>query len=150
MNSITIIGNICNDLVLKTTPNGKNVCSFNIAVKRPFAKDVTDFFTVVCWNKQAENLCQYCGKGTKIGISGMLTSRKWQDQNGNNRIAYEILANEVEFLEKKTDGQSITQFGEKQLLKGNKVEWRKFNTLDYSDIPDGFIPVNTFDDDLPF
>ena len=42
MNSITLIGNICNDLELKTTPNGKNVCSFNIAVKRPFSKDVTD------------------------------------------------------------------------------------------------------------
>jgi single-strand DNA-binding protein len=134
MNSITIIGNICNDLVLKTTPNGKNVCSFNIAVKRPFAKDVTDFFTVVCWNKQAENLCQYCGKGTKIGISGMLTSRKWQDQNGNNRIAYEILANEVEFLEKKTDGQS------------NAV------ASDYNDnsFGDGFVIVNDSDDDLPF
>ena len=103
MNSICLIGNICNDLELKTTNGGKNVCSFNLAVKRPFAKDTTDFITIVCWNKQAENVCRYCGKGTKIGVSGMLTSRTYQDREGNNRTVYEVLASEIEFLAKKAE-----------------------------------------------
>lgn len=106
MNFITMTGNICNDLELKTTSGGKNVCSFNLAVKRPFAKDVTDFITIVAWNKRAEILTKYCGKGTKIGVQGVLTSRKWQDADGKNRVAFEVIANEIEFLDKKADGQS--------------------------------------------
>ena len=106
MNSIILTGNICNDLELKTTNSGKSVCSFNIAVRRPFAKDVTDFFTVVVWNKQAENICQYCNKGTRIGLSGMLTTRKWEDNEGNSRTSYEVVAENIEFLEKKSEGQN--------------------------------------------
>lgn len=133
MNNINLTGNICNDLELKITNSGKNVCSFNIAVRRPFAKDVTDFFTVVCWNRQAENVCSYCGKGSRIGVSGMLTTRTYQNKEGNNRTAYEIVANEIEFLEKKAEGQSNS------------------NTFDtaISPIPNGFNPIDT-DDDLPF
>lgn len=108
MNLVTLTGNICNDLELKTTNGGKNVCSFNLAVKRPYAKDVTDFITIVAWNKQAEILTKYCGKGTKIGVSGILTSRKWQDADSKNRVAFEVIANEIEFLDKKVDGQSET------------------------------------------
>lgn len=134
MNSIILTGNICNDLELKTTNSGKNVCTFNLAVKRPFAKDVTDFITIVCWNKQAENVFKYCGKGTKIGISGMMTTRKWQDNEGKNRIAYEVVANEVEFLEKKTDGQS------------NAPTTNYAPNMEADE--DGFVMVN--DDDLPF
>ena len=66
MNSICLVGNICNDLELKSTNSGKSVCSFNLAVRRPFAKDVTDFITIVVWNKQAENLVKFCGKGYSV------------------------------------------------------------------------------------
>lgn len=106
MNSIILIGNICNDLEMKSTTSGKNVCSFNLAVKRPFAKDVTDFFKVVCWNKQADNVFKFCGKGSRIGVSGMLTTRTYEDNEGKKRTVHEVVANEVEFLEKKADGQS--------------------------------------------
>ena len=68
MNHITLIGNICNDLELKQTPNGKSVLNFNIAVKRPFTKDTTDFFTIVVWNQPAEYLSRYARKGVKVGV----------------------------------------------------------------------------------
>lgn len=128
MNSIILTGNICNDLELKSTDSGKSVCSFNLAVKRPFAKDVTDFFRVVSWNKQAENLLKYCGKGSRIGVSGMLTSRTYEDNEGKKRTVYEVVANEIEFLEKKADGQS--------------------NAPSTNYAPDGFMEV--YDDDCPF
>ena len=105
MNTIILTGNICNDLELKQTNSGKNVCSFNLAVKRPFTKDVTDFIAVVTWNKQAEVLTKYCGKGSRIGVVGNLTSRKYED-DGKNRTIFEVVANEIEFLERKTEGQS--------------------------------------------
>lgn len=129
MNSINIIGNICNDLELKQTNSGKSVCSFNLAVKRPFTKDVTDFLPVVVWNKQAENLCAYCHKGSRIAVSGIMTTRTYEI-DGNKRTAYEVMANEVIFLQQKTEGQSSN------------------NTFDATPLPEGWENAN--EDDLPF
>lgn len=103
MNSINILGNICNDMELKATQSGKSVCSFNIAVKRPFASDITDFFKVVCWGKTAENVCKYCGKGSKVGVTGMLTTRKYTDKDGIDRTTQEIVANNVFFFGGKSE-----------------------------------------------
>lgn len=103
MNSINLIGNICNDLELKSTNNGKYVCSFNLAVKRPFSKETTDFLPIVCWEKQAETVSKFCHKGDRIAITGTLTSRKYQDKDGNNRTAFDIIAHSVMFLEKKKE-----------------------------------------------
>ena len=135
MNSVNLIGNICKDLELKSTNSGKSVCSFNLAVKRPFTRDVTDFLTVVCWNKQAENLVKFCGKGSRIGISGVLTTRTYEDSDGNKRTVYEVVANEVEFCGGKSEGQ-------------NNAPVSAFTPSINSDVPDGFMVVE--DDDLPF
>ena len=105
MNVVTLTGNICNVLELKSTQSGKQVCNLNLAVKRPYASDTTDFIPIVVWGKQAEHLCAYMGKGSKIAVSGILTTRKWQDKDGNNRVAYEVMANTVEFLDRKAEGQ---------------------------------------------
>ena len=110
MNTIVLVGNICKDLELKQTNTGKSVCSFNLAVKRRFAKDVTDFFTVVCWNNQAEVLCKYCGKGSQIAVSGSLQSRSWTDDNGNKRSVVEVVADEVTFCGKKESGEAMVSF----------------------------------------
>ena len=134
MNSVIITGNICNDLALKSTDSGKSVCSFNLAVKRPFVKDVTDFFRVVSWNKQAENLLKYCGKGSRIGVSGTLTSRTYDDEEGRKCTIYEIVANEIEFLGNKSDGQS------------NAVSTPYAPNVEAD--ADGFVVVE--EDDLPF
>ena len=101
MNTVNLIGNICNDVELKTTNNGKSVCSFNLAVKRPFSKDTTDFISIFCWERQAEIVSKYCHKGDSIGITGMLTSRKYQDKDGKNRTVIEIVANNVHFIDSK-------------------------------------------------
>ena len=110
MNSINLIGNICNDLELKQTPNGKSVLNFNLAVKRPFTKDTTDFFTIVVWNQPAEYLSRYARKGVKVGVSGMLTARKYDDRDGNHRTAYEIVANEVEICESAKPSENATTY----------------------------------------
>ena len=103
MNTTCLIGNICNDIELRVTQTGKSVCSFGLAVRRPYTKDTTDFFNVVCWGKNAESVSQYCGKGSRIAVTGMLTSRKYQDKEGKNRTAIEVSADEVTFLNSKTD-----------------------------------------------
>lgn len=99
MNIISLIGRLCESPELKQTTNGKSVVSTNLAVDRPFAKDVTDFIPVVIWNQPAEYLAKYANKGTKIAVSGKLTTRKYEDKNGNKRTAFEVVADNVEICE---------------------------------------------------
>lgn len=106
MNSINLTGNICNDLELKKTNSGKSVLQFNLAVSRPFTKDTTDFIPVVVWNQPAEFLSTYARKGSKIAVSGKLTTRNWEDSNGNKRTAYEVVADNVELMERKNEGEA--------------------------------------------
>lgn len=108
MNSINLIGNICNDLELKSTSNGKYVCSFSLAVKRPHVKDTTDFLNVVVWNQSAEYLSKYAHKGDRISVSGVLTSRNYEDKNGNKRTAFEVVSNDVSVLERKKSSDEKT------------------------------------------
>lgn len=98
MNTVNLTGRLTNDVELKTTQNGKSVCSYNLAVNRPKVKDTTDFITCVTWNQGAEYLNKYASKGDKVGVTGVLTSRKWQDQNGNNRVSFEVVTDTVEIL----------------------------------------------------
>ena len=107
MNSINLTGNICGDLELRQTTSGKSVTQFNLAVKRPFAKDTTDFIPVVVWEQPAEYLTRYACKGTKVAVSGKLTTRNYEDKNGNKRTAFEVIADTVEICESasKNDAQ---------------------------------------------
>lgn len=105
MNSINLTGNICNDLEVKSTQSGKSVLSFNLAVKRPFTKDTTDFIPVIVWEQGAEYLGKYGRKGSRVAVSGKLTTRKYQDNGGNNRTAYEVVADTVELMDSKNDAQ---------------------------------------------
>ena len=105
MNSVNFTGNVCNDIELKNTPSGKAVVSLNLAVKRPYSKDTTDFIPLVCWDKSAEYLSRYARKGSKIAVSGKLTTRKYQDKDGHNRTAFEVVCDSVEILDSKGDAQ---------------------------------------------
>lgn len=105
MNSINLTGNICQDIEVKQTQSGKAVATFDLAVKRPHAKDVTDFFPIVVWEQGAEYLRRYARKGSKIGVSGKLTTRKYQDKNGSNRTAYEVVCDNVEILDSRNAAQ---------------------------------------------
>lgn len=103
MNSLVLLGRTTAPIELKQTQAGKSVVSFSLAVKRPFTKDTTDFFTVCAWDKQAELLSKYVNKGDLICIRGHLTTRTWEDQQGNKRYATEVVASEVTFCEAKRD-----------------------------------------------
>ena len=98
MNNINITGRLTANPELKTTTNGISVCAYNLAVKRPKVKDKTDFLTCVSWRQGAEYLAKYGHKGDMVAVSGVLTTRSWQDNNGNNRISHEIVADTVEIV----------------------------------------------------
>ena len=92
MNSCNFIGRLTADPELKTTQSGLSVCIFTLAVKRPKAKETTDFINFVAWRQSAEYLCKYGSKGNLVGVSGTLTSRQYEDGNGNKRTAFEVVA----------------------------------------------------------
>lgn len=98
VNKTVHTGRICHNLELKQTQSGVPVCSFTLAVNRPRVKDTTDFLNIVCWRQNAEFLTKYAGKGSWIAVVGTLQSRKFQDQNGKNHTAIEIVADEVSIL----------------------------------------------------
>ncbi len=109
MNNINITGRLTKDPERKTSNSGKSVTSVNLAVKRPFTKDTTDFLTVVLWEKKCDYICQYGHKGDIVAVSGMLTTRSWQDSHGNDRISHEIVANNVEIVGGKKPVQNTEQ-----------------------------------------
>ena len=119
MNSINLIGNICQSVELKQTNSGKSVVSFNLAVSRPYAKDTTDFIPLVIWGQPAEYISRYATKGTKIAVSGKLTTRNYEDKNGNKRTAFEVLVDTAEICESKATTEPSVP--DPRTLSGNYV-----------------------------
>ena len=109
-NKVILIGNLTADPELRQTPNGIPVTSFSIAVSRRFSSknaenaQQADFINVVAWRSTAEFITKYFQKGKSILIVGSLQSRSWTDQNGQKRYATEVVADEAQFVEKKSDG----------------------------------------------
>ena len=107
-NKVILIGNLVADPELKQTQSGIAVTSFSIAVSRKFNRDSsqqqTDFFNIVCWRSTAEFVTKYFSKGKSILVCGSLQTRTWTDQQGQKRYITEVVADEVSFVERKSDG----------------------------------------------
>ena len=110
LNVVAIMGRLVADPELRTTQSGTNVCSFRIACDRNFARQgeqrQADFIDIVAWRQQAEFVSKYFQKGSLIAIEGSLQTRQYQDKNGNNRTAVEVVANNVNFAGSKSNGSN--------------------------------------------
>ena len=103
-NLVILTGRLTADPELKTTQNGISVCKFTIAVERQYRQGEerqADFINVVAWRATAEFVSKYFKKGSMIGIEGSIQTRRYQDKDGNNRTAFEVVANNVQFVESK-------------------------------------------------
>ena len=112
LNQIIIMGRLTRDPELRRTQSGTAVCSFSVAVDRDFksqsGEKETDFIDVVAWRQTGEFVSKYFTKGRMIVVSGSLQSRKWQDRNGQNRISWEVIADNVYFGDSKRDSAGDT------------------------------------------
>ncbi len=104
MNVCVFLGRLTKNPELKTTQSGKSVCSFSLAVDG--YKDTTDFIDCVAWNTTAENLAKFKKKGEQIAVTGRLTTRNYEDRNGNKRKDVEVTVNELQFIGGKSTGES--------------------------------------------
>ena len=145
MNTITLTGRLTSDTELKHTQSGVSVCTYTLAVKRPKVKDTTDFLNVVSWRQGAEYLCNYGHKGDMVAITGALTSRKWQDANGNNRTSFEIVTDTVELLSSRQNGA-----GSNNTTQPQNTQKSQFNGQPVTHTQDWEEITVDDDDDLPF
>lgn len=101
------MGRLTRDPELRTTSTGKSVVSFSIAVDSPFKDEQgekkTSFFRVSAWGKTAEFVSNYLNKGRLVAVDGRLESRKYTDKDGNNREVVEVVADNVQGLDRPKD-----------------------------------------------
>lgn len=106
VNQVFLIGRLTNDVDMKVTPQGKNVASFSIAVDKQSGEGA-DFFEVTAWEKLAELVNQFVGKGSKIHVQGSLQQQTWE-QDGKKRSKVSVVARDVTFLDSKGDSNVKT------------------------------------------
>lgn len=111
VNRVIEIGHLTRDEELKYTPGGMAIGNISIAVNRRVKKgqewvDESNYFDVVIFGKQAESLQRFLTKGKQIAVDGFLKQDRWQDQNGANKSAVKIVANDIQLLGGKDSGNS--------------------------------------------
>jgi single-strand DNA-binding protein len=124
MNKTIIMGNITKDIELKTTPTGKYITPFTVAVNE---RDKTEFVDCIAWEKTAEFIQRYFRKGSSILVEGKLMSREYMDKNDNKRKVWEVIVDKVHFAGGKSESKPTE---EKSLA--------------------GFVDASAFEDELPF
>lgn len=109
LNNVTLMGRLVADPELRTTTSGKSVATFRIAVDRSYTKDgnrEADFITIVAWESTANFVSRYFSKGSMIAIQGRIQTRNYEDNSGNKRTAFEVVATEVSFCGGKNENSS--------------------------------------------
>lgn len=103
-NKIIVVGNLGRDPELRYTPQGTAVCDFSVATsekkrdKSGEMQDVTTWFKVTTWNKQAEVASKYLSKGKPVYIEGRLRLEEYTDRDGKTRFSLEVNATDIQFL----------------------------------------------------
>ncbi len=117
VNKVILIGRLGRDPELKYTPSGAPVAKFSLATDESFKdhtgeqQDRTEWHNIVAWNKLAEICGEYLTKGKLVYIEGSIRSRQWQDQAGNKRTAYEIIAYRMQMLGSKAESERMAATG---------------------------------------
>ncbi len=104
LNKILLIGNTTRDTELRATKSGKPVANMRLATNRTVnGEELTQYHTVIAWDKTAEFVAKYATKGRKLYVEGRLEYRSYKDREGHEREAAEIIASDVQFLDSKRD-----------------------------------------------
>ncbi len=104
LNKVMLCGRLTAAAELKATQSGRSVVSFTLAVNRPRAKDTeqtADFLSCVAWDKTAEFISRYFGKGDSLYICGKLRTRNFKDKEGRTVYVTEVLIDEAQFVDNK-------------------------------------------------
>lgn len=139
LNKVLLTGRLTAAPELKTTASGINVTTFSLAVQRNYKNGAgeydTDFINCVAWRNQADFITKFFDKGQLITVVGALTSRRYEDANGNKRTAFEVVVDEALFAESKREAgaRPAPEFSAPAATGGNDIAFDEFS-----------------DDELPF
>lgn len=162
MNKIILIGNLTRDPELRTTPNGVNLCDFTIAVNdrqrtQQGQENAVQYFRITAWRGLGESCAKYLSKGKKCFVSGPLTARTYQANDGSTRVSLEVQADDVEFLSAKNEGSTASSAGypassahtsAPSPAQGYTQQQSMLGASALGSVPSGFTAVET--DELPF
>jgi len=137
LNRAILIGRLTRDPELKYTANGNAVCTFTVAVNRPYTNQAgerqADFIDIVAWNKLAEIVAEYMTKGRLVAVEGRIQTRTYENQEGQKRKVVEVIADLVRFLDKVSSNQSSADDAWGNL--GQEVELDGVDTIEDDEIP---------------
>ena len=152
INKALLIGNLGADPEVRYTPGGSAVANVTLATSSAWRdknngelQERTEWHRIVFFNRLAEIVGEYLNKGSKIYVEGALRTRKWQDKSGVERYTTEIIANEMQILESRRDGNNSRDNGNySKEYNGNRAERTENKTQ--SDMPNFAME----EDDIPF
>lgn len=134
LNRVALVGRLTKDPEIRyAADNQTPIAKFSIAVDRTFKREgqpPADFIPIVVFGKSAENCGKYIRKGRLVAISGRLQTRSWDDQEGKRHYATEVIADEVDYLDK---GQNSGQASEQYDGGGNSGGYGDFHPTDEED-----------------
>ena len=151
MNKVFLIGNLVRDPVVRATQSGISVCNFTVAVNRRFKKEngeqETDFLNVIAWRQLAELCGKYLAKGRKVAVTGSIQTRTYEAKDGSKRTAWDIVADEVEFLAPQNQQSSTQSAPGAYTTAASKDSGTAYAPQPHNDFG-GFTQVD--DEELPF
>ena len=127
-NKIIVIGNLGRDPELRYTPQGNAVCNFSVATnekrrdKGGDLQDMTTWFRITLWGKQAETASKYLTKGRPVYVEGRLRVEEWTDRDGKNRYTLEVNATDLQFLGSQSDQPSTDANSEQEFSQTNDFQ----------------------------
>ena len=152
VNKVFLIGNLTRDPEMRSTQSGVAVCNFTIAVNRRFKKEngeqETDFLNVIAWRQLAELCGTYLAKGRKVAVTGSIQTRTYEAKDGSKRTAWDIVADEVEFLTPQNQQSSTQGAPGAYTTAASKDSGTAYAPQPHNDFGGGFTQVD--DEELPF
>ncbi|MFA6795987.1 MAG: single-stranded DNA-binding protein [Bacilli bacterium] len=139
INRVVLVGRLVRDPELKKTNSGSSVVSFTLAVdsyQKNRGEKTANFFPCTAWNATAENIAKFLTKGSLVGVDGHLNQRSYQNRDGRNTNVVEVIADSVQFLERKGESNSSSSYNS--------------NTKDTEPDEDTSLGIDATDDQLPF
>lgn len=167
INRVVLTGRLTKDPELRYTPSGVAVATFTVAVRRSFQNQQgeyeSDFINCVVWRRPAENMANFTKKGSLVGVDGRLQTRNYEGQDGKRVYVTEVVAESVQFLETKGNGNNGN--GNNNSNNNNQNNQNNQNNNDngygggylggkhesgYDPFANDGHPIDISDDDLPF
>lgn len=158
VNKVIIVGNLGNDPEIRTMPNGEAVANISVATSESWLdkttnerREITEWHRIVFYRRQAEVAGEYLRKGSKVYVEGRLRTRKWQDQNGQDRYTTEIQGDVMQMLDSRNANNSGTAggFAQQDTFGGQQQTYnapRQQAQKPAASEP----PMDSFDDEIPF